>query len=70
MALLKANILGVEELLAALAGGPQDTKALWNHLVKTLKLSWETDQQTRYRLHWLEACGTLTATAKGWELVK
>jgi hypothetical protein len=53
-----------------LAVKPQDTDALSGHLVKTLKLSWETDQQTRYRLHWLEACGAIKATNAGWTLAK
>ncbi len=66
--LLKDNIVGVEEILAALAAKPQDTDALWGYLVKTLNLSWETDQQTRYRLHWLEACGAIKASDQGWTL--
>lgn len=67
--LLTTNILGVQELLTVLERGPQDTEALWKHLVSTLNLSWETDQQTRYRVHWLEACGAITHTPKGWALV-
>ena len=70
MTLLKANIVGVEEILAALTATPQDTDALTEHLVKTLKLSWETDQQTRYRLHWLEACGAIKASEAVWTLAK
>ena len=66
VALLDANILSVEELLGFLAGGPKDTEAVWRHLVKQLQLSWETDQQTRYRLHWLEACSAVTHTPTGW----
>jgi Restriction endonuclease/HB1, ASXL, restriction endonuclease HTH domain len=66
--LMKDNIVGVEEILAAVTAKPQHTGALSEHLVKTLKLSWETDQQTRYRLHWPEACGAIKASDAGWTL--
>jgi HJR/Mrr/RecB family endonuclease len=65
---LKANVLGVEELLVFLKTGPHDTTAIWQHLVKTMSLSWETNQQTVYRLQWLQACGVVENAEKGWRL--
>jgi hypothetical protein len=65
---LKANVVGVDELLLFLKTGPQDTKTIWQHLVKTLSLAWETNQQTVYRLRWLQACAAVQNNENGWQV--
>lgn len=59
LGVLPQNIAGVEEILARLAQGPATLEAVHQHLVETLRLSWETEHQTRFRTDWLAACGAV-----------
>jgi hypothetical protein len=66
---LRANILGVSEILDLLAEAPADTKQIHAHLVSKLELSWETEYQVRFRLDWLDACSAIEKNGKGkWSL--
>lgn len=68
LSLLEKNVVGVTELLQRLGDGPADTATLNEYLVKSCKLSWETDHQAKYRLQWLAACGAVQRESKKWQL--
>lgn len=69
VSLLTVNVTGIEEIVSFLKSGPQSMDAVWEQLRKTLGVSWETPHQTIRRLHWLQACGVVEQTEKGWGLV-
>jgi hypothetical protein len=67
--LLKKNILGIEEIVMTVRARATDTAALHAMLVDRLKVTWETDNQVKYRLQWLVACGVIRREGKAWEHV-
>ena len=68
LGVLSRNILGIDEVLALLREGPADTRRIYEHLRDSLSLSWETDAQTKYRLHWLAACHAIHRDGKVWAI--
>lgn len=52
--ILKIQVLGITELLAYLSERSHTKADLHKRLIGDLKLGWETDTQTGYRLTWLE----------------
>jgi restriction endonuclease Mrr len=68
LSLLRSNVLGVAEVLDFLGKGPATEDEIFRHLVEKLDLTWETPQQTRYRLQWLMACEVAEKTKKLWRL--
>ncbi len=67
-AALRANVLGIDEILVLLAAGPLPVPAIREHLVEKLKVSWKTDHQVVNRLRWLEACGAVERKDHEWKL--
>jgi restriction system protein len=69
LAILRENILGVEEILEALtAVGPMDLSALRADLVKRLGVRWETEHQVRHRMQWLAACDAVVKVGSRYQL--
>ena len=63
---LEERILGVEELLQFLSGGPADVDTINEHLNEILPVTWTKSIQTRIRLWWLAAGGAVEQEGRLW----
>jgi restriction system protein len=69
LAIARRNVAGFDEVLEALAAGPQSSGELLTVLQEKLGVSWETDAQVRFRLGWLENMGKVVETHGQWSLI-
>lgn len=67
--IMRANILGVEEIIKILGGGPTAKDTLHKQLISELELNWETQTQTSYRLSWLEVLNAVESKNGRFQLV-
>jgi len=57
--LLRANVVGIEEIIDAIAVAPRSNDDVSNLMNGLPGINWETDVQVKWRLKWLEVLGVI-----------
>ncbi len=67
--MIRANVVGIDELLDRLGDGSATQQDLLQHLNASLSIGWDTDAQIRFRLGWLSVLGVVRPEGDRWILV-
>jgi len=64
------SVAGAEEAYDFMKNGPKTVERINDHIKEAIKVSWESEAQTRWRLYWLESLGLVEKTKNGYQVIR